>query len=75
MDSRKCAACGQDISSSLTGRYCYRHQQVSDSLMAEWKAISESQGAVSWKNFLSRKLKENGQLDNDVKLVINCELG
>ena len=74
MENRKCAACGQDISSFLTGKYCYRHQQVYDSLMAEWKATSESQGAVSWKDFLLRKLNENGQLDNDVKLVINCEL-
>ena len=75
MASRKCAACGEEISSSLTGKYCYRHQQVYDSLMAESKAISESQNAISWKDVLVRKLNENGQLDNDVKLVINSELG
>jgi hypothetical protein len=73
MDSRKCSACGQDISPSLAGKYCYRHQQVYDSLLAEYKALSEVQDALLWKDFLLRKLDENGQPD-DVKQVIDVEL-
>ena len=47
----KCAACGLEISPSLTGKYCYNHQQIFDSLVAEHKAFLDANNAISWKGF------------------------
>ena len=69
----KCAACGLEISPSLTGKkYCYNHQQIFDSLAAEHKAFLDASNAISWKDFLNKKL--NNRMGNEVEKVINTEL-
>jgi hypothetical protein len=70
--TRRCAACGLEISPSLTGKYCYNHQQIFDSLVAEHKAFLDTNNAISWKDFLSKKL--NDRMGNEVEKVINREL-
>jgi L-rhamnose mutarotase len=40
--TRRCAACGLEISPSLTGKYCYNHKQIFDSLVAEHKAFFDA---------------------------------
>ena len=70
----KCDACGLEISPSLTGKqYCYNHQQIFDSLAAEYKAsLGANNNAILWKDFLSNKLNDN--MGNEVEKVINKEL-
>ena len=70
--TRRCVACGLEISPSLTGKYCYNHQQIFDSLAAEHKAFFDANNAISWKDFLSKKL--NDRMGNEVEKVINREL-
>ena len=70
--TRRCTACGLEISPSLTGKYCYYHQQIFDSLVAEHKAFLDANNAISWKDFLSKKL--NDRMGNEVEKVINREL-
>lgn len=69
----KCGVCGLGISKSLPHKkYCYTHQQILDSLVAEHKALLHARNASSWKDFLSRKL--NDRMGNEVEKVINTEL-
>jgi hypothetical protein len=70
--TRRCIACGLEISTSLTGNYCYNHQQIFDSLVREHKAFLDANNAISWKDFLSKKL--NDRLGNEIEKVINTEL-
>ena len=70
--TRRCASYGLEISPSLTGKYCYNHQQIFDSLVAEHKAFLDANNAISWKDFLSKKL--NDRMGNEVEKVINREL-
>ena len=76
MDNTKCLACGQEISSSLSNSsvYCYKHKQVYDSFIAEYKALLNAYGnsASTWKQFLLKKLSENKIYD--VQQIINAEL-
>ena len=56
MDNIKCLDCGQEISSSLSDSsvYCYKHKQVYDSFIAEYKALLNAYGnnTSTWKEFL-----------------------
>ena len=76
MGNTKCLACGQEISSSLSdsSMYCYKHKQVYDSFIAEYKALLNAYGnnASTWKEFLLKKLSENKIYD--VQQIINAEL-
>jgi hypothetical protein len=77
MENTKCLACGQEISSSLSDSsiYCYKHKQVYDSFIAEYKALINAYGnnASTWKEFLLKKLGEN-KIYDDVQQIINAEL-
>jgi hypothetical protein len=69
----KCAACGLEISKSLTHKkYCYIHHQILDSLAAEHKAVLDARNTIYWKDYLSGKL--NDRMGNEVEKVINTEL-
>jgi hypothetical protein len=69
----KCASCGIQISKSFPRqKYCYMHQQILDSLVAEHKALLGAGNAISWKDFLIKRL--NDRMGNDVEKVINTEL-
>jgi hypothetical protein len=72
MNTRRCAACGLEISPSLTDKYCYNHQQIFDSLVTEHKAFLDANNTISWKDFLSMKL--NDRMGNEIEKVINTEL-
>ena len=66
----KCVACGVQISKSLAHqKYCYIHQQILDSLIAEHKALVDAGNEISWIDFLIKKL--NDRMGNDVERVIN----
>jgi hypothetical protein len=69
----KCAACELEIPKSLAGKkYCYNHQQIHDSLAAEHKALLDARNAISWKDFLGKKLID--RMGNEVEKVIKVEL-
>ena len=76
MGNTRCVACGQEISSPLSdsSMYCYKHKQVYDSLIAEYKALLNAYGnnASTWKEFLLKKLSENKIYE--VQQIINAEL-
>jgi len=77
MDNAKYLACGQEISSSLSDSsvYCYKHTQVYESLIAEYKAMLNAYGnnnTSPWKEFLLKKLSENKT--DEIEQIINAEL-
>jgi hypothetical protein len=55
----KCAACGLEITKSLADKkYCYYHQQIFGSLTGERNALLDTRNAISWKDFLGKKLND-----------------
>jgi hypothetical protein len=69
----KCAACGLEISKSLVGKkYFHTQQQIIYSLAGELNALHNKSNAVSWKEFLSKKL--NDKMGNDVEKAIKTKL-
>jgi len=71
----KCLACSEKIQSLPAGNtYCYLHQQIFDSLIAEYKAVFDVYGSTSWQDFLLKKLAETEVSGLDVNKVIDAEL-
>jgi hypothetical protein len=57
----KCATNdGRDaVNMDNSSRYCYEHYQVYDSLQKLYKELSNSDGSISWQEFLTRVLDSN----------------
>jgi hypothetical protein len=75
MSKRTCPVCQNSIPPSDSGRYCYLHRQLYDSLTAEYAAVKEtSKGSnISWKQFLSEKNSDRS-LPKELGEVIKLEL-
>jgi len=77
MSNKSCQVCQNIIPSADSGRYCYLHRQVYDSLVAEFdevKKTSEGSG-VDWKKFLTKKMSSMRYLPKELGDVIKIELG
>jgi hypothetical protein len=76
MSEKSCPICHQPLSPTISGRYCYLHRQLYDSLIAEFTAIREtSKGSnSSWKEFLSEKKNSSRSLPKELDDVIKMEL-
>jgi hypothetical protein len=59
-----------------SGRYCYVHRQVYDSLTAEFDAVKKtSKGSnMDWQKFLSEKMNSMHYLPKELGDVIKMEL-
>ena len=75
MSKRTCPVCQNSIPPADSGRYCYLHRQLYDSLTAEYAAVKEtSKGSnISWKQFLSEKNSDRS-LPKELGEVIKLEL-
>lgn len=75
MSKRSCPVCQNSIPLSDSGRYCYLHRQLYDSLTTEYAAVKEtSKGSnISWKQFLSEKNSDRF-LPKELGEVIKLEL-
>jgi len=67
--------CRNSIPPADSGRYCYLHQQLYNSLTAEYAAVKETskESNISWKQFLSEKYSDPSlpkELGNVVKLEL-----
>ena len=76
MSKKTCQVCQNTIPSADSGRYCYLHRQVYDSLIAEFNAVKKtSKGStVDWKNFLTEKMNSVRYLPKELGDVIKVEL-
>jgi len=59
-----------------SGRYCYLHRQVYDSLIAEFDAVNKTSkgSSMDWKKFLSEKMNSVRYLPKELGDVIRIEL-
>lgn len=59
-----------------SGRYCYLHRQVYDSLIAEFGAVRKTSkgSSMDWKKFLSEKINGVRYLPKELGDVIKIEL-
>lgn len=75
MSKRTCPICQNSIPLADSGRYCYLHRQLYNSLTAEYAAVKEtSKGAnISWKQFLSEKYSDPS-LPKELGEVVKLEL-
>lgn len=73
MSKETCMVCQKSASS---GRYCYLHRQVYDSLVAEFAAVKKtSKGAdTGWRDFLFEKKNSSHPLPKELDEVIRIEL-
>jgi hypothetical protein len=76
MSERKCQVCKKSVPSTVSKSYCYLHNQVYDSLTAEFASIKQSSKGVSmsWKDFLFEKKKSTRPLPKEMEGVIKVEL-
>ena len=76
MSEKKCIVCKRSVPSTVSKSYCYLHNQVYDSLIAEFASVKKSlKGAnMSWKNFLFEKKKSTRPLPKEMDEVIKVEL-
>ncbi len=67
--------CQDTVPSAESGRYCYVHRQVYDSLIAEFDAVRKTTKGqnTGWKKFLSEKNSER-YLPKELRDVIRIEL-
>ncbi|MGH9977277.1 MAG: hypothetical protein ACRD8Z_15795 [Nitrososphaeraceae archaeon] len=77
MSERTCQLCQNIIPSGVSGRYCYLHRQVYDSLIAEFDAVKKTSkgSSVDWKKFLTEKKNSVHYLPKELGDVINIERG
>ena len=75
MSKRTCPVCQNSIPPADSGRYCYLHRQLYDSLTAGYGAVKEtSKGSnISWKQFLSEKNSDRS-LSKELEEVVKLEL-
>jgi hypothetical protein len=73
MSKGTCLICQK---SAPSGRYCYLHQQVYDSLVAEFAAVKKTtKGAnIAWEDFLLEKKNSTHYLPKELDEVIRIEL-
>ncbi len=77
MSKKTCRVCRDIVPASSSGNYCYLHQQVYDSLIAEFEAVKKTSkgSSLDWKGFLSKKLSSTPRLPKELSDVIQIELG
>lgn len=75
MSKRTCPICQNFIPPADSGRYCYLHRQLYESLTAEYAAVKETskRSNISWKQFLSEK-NTDPSLPKELGEVIKLEL-
>jgi hypothetical protein len=75
MSKMNCQVCQNIIPSADSGRYCYLHRQVYDSLISEFDAVKKtSNGAgLDWKEFLAEKVSSVRYLPKELGDVIKIE--
>jgi hypothetical protein len=75
LSKRACQICQNSISPADSGRYCYLHRQLYESLTAEYLAVKETskRSNISLKQFLSKK-KSDPSLPKELGEVIKLEL-
>ena len=73
MSKRTCPVCQNSIPPADSGRYCYLHRQLYDSLTAEYAAVKEtSKGSnISWKQF---QFDSDRSLSKELEEVVKLEL-
>jgi hypothetical protein len=76
LSKKTCQVCLNTIPSANSGRYCYLHRQVYDSLIAEFDAVKKTpKGSnVDWKKFLTEKMNSARFLPKELGDVIKVEL-
>jgi hypothetical protein len=76
MSKRNCQVCENIIHSADSGKYCYLHRQVYDSLVSEFDAVKKtSKGSgLDWKEFLAEKMSSVRYLPKELGDVIKIEL-
>jgi hypothetical protein len=75
LSKRTCPICQNSIPPAESGRYCYLHRQLYESLTAEYAAVKETskRSNISWKQFLSEK-NSDPTLPKKLGEVIKLEL-
>lgn len=76
MSKKTCQVCQNIIPSADSGRYCYLHRQVYDSLVAEFNAVKKTSkgSSVTWKKFLTKKMDSVRYLPKELGDVLKTEL-
>lgn len=77
MSKKTCRVCRDILPAASSGSYCYIHEQVYDSLIAEFEAVKKTskRSSMDWKSFLSEKLSSTPRLPKELSDVIKVELG
>jgi predicted RNA-binding protein with EMAP domain len=76
MSKRTCQICQNIIPAADSGRYCYLHRQVYDSLVSEYDAVKKTSkgSSLDWKKFLAEKMSSVRYLPKELGDVIKMEL-
>jgi hypothetical protein len=76
LSKKTCRVCRDIVPAASSGSYCYLHQQVYDSLIAEYEAVKKTSkgSSMDWKRFLSEKLSSTPRLPKELSDVIKIEL-
>jgi predicted RNA-binding protein with EMAP domain len=76
MSKRTCQICQNIIPAADSGRYCYLHRQVYDSLVSEYDAVKKTSkgSSLDWKKFLAEKMSSLRYLPKELDDVIKMEL-
>jgi hypothetical protein len=76
LSKKTCRVCRDIVLAASSGSYCYLHQQVYDSLTAEFEAVKKTAkgSSMDWKWFLSEKLSSTPRFPKELSDVIKIEL-
>ena len=74
MSRKTCRVCQNTFPSAASGKYCYLHRQIYDSLIAEFDAVKKTSKEYYWKKFLSEKRNSERYLPKELGDVIKTEL-